>query len=184
MKKITVFLLLLVLLTIFLFFSFKNKNQKLTRENKNSVKVQQKNQQNGGKIWLEIKEKSRIGQKSTLVIFADSKGELITGFDLILNYDKNFFKIDKVVSLINEYQIFEIVKEEFIKITGIKKIENKTLTIFKDTPLVEIDLIPLRQGETNITFDYNPKKTNDSNLINNKSQDILNEVRNIAVEIE
>jgi len=185
MKKLTFYLLLffaLVFTSFFLIMQLKTNQQKIKEKNKISPTLTLKE---GGKMWLALEEKSVILNKPTsILVHSDSNNEAVTGFDIVLKYDKNFWQFIKLNSSVENYQIFQRINGDEIRITGIKKPESKVLTIFKDTPLIKINFLPLKKGPATFNIVFSPKLTNESNLINEESQDILQKVTNLQVNIE
>jgi len=185
MKKLTFYLLLffaLVLTSFFLIGQIKINRQKIKAKNKISPTLTLKK---GGKMWLVFKEKSVILNKPTsILVYSDSNNEPITGFDIVLKYDKNFWQFIKSSPLLEDYQIFKRINDDEIRITGIKKPESKVLTIFKETPLIQISFLPIKQGITEFNIVFSPNKTNESNLINENNQEILTDVKDLKINIK
>lgn len=175
-------LLILSATSFFLLFSLnKTKNQNQT----GSINQIITKANPVGKIYLQIEEKELfLNQPFKLLVFADSSDEPITGFDVVLTYDPKKLEFKNLNSLIPEYQIFKKVEGNEIRITAIKPLEVKTLTIFKNTPLMEIFFSPQRPGETEVNLEFSPNAKNESNLINNQTEDILSQVEGVKLNIK
>lgn len=139
-----------------------------------------------GQFILKTKNQKKIfSQNEPIIIsvFADSSNQSISGYDVVLIFDQQRINFSSAKSLINDFQVFTQQKENKLFITGTKKLSANQPIVFSQTPILEITFQPKQKGQINIFFDYQPKSTKDSNLINEKTQDILEKVEGISLEI-
>jgi len=81
---------------------------------------------------------AKLGGNLELLIEADSDNKVISGFDLLLNYDKTAFDFVKVDTLDKDYKVFNYKAPTHLSITGSRDLSSKI-----QAPLVKINLIKL-----------------------------------------
>src|SRR3989338_1851 len=121
------------------------------------------------------------GQKVTLFVYADSKGQDITGYDAVVRYDHTYLAFEEVKSLPEGIDIYETNDEmssnfSDLIVTGVKSLNHEDPFIFDNTAVAEITFTALERGEVNLSLVYEPGSSSDSNLIDNKNLDILNDI--------
>lgn len=105
--------------------------------------------------WVELKPESEnfeIGKESTLNIYGSSNGKDITGYDMLIGIDKEYFDIVSIESQIEGFSIFHFDRDLYQSITGIKAPQDKKETPFSDTKMIKIVVKPKKKGETLITI--------------------------------
>lgn len=125
-----------------------------------------------------------IGEPVTLV-FSASATDSIVGYDVSLPIDTNLVTIDSKMGIAPEFQFIPTVEKNMILVTGSKNLTVKTPVYLKNTPLFELVVTPKARG----TITFNPMfiqfgKTNDSNLINSNTKDVLQQTVGTTIEVK
>lgn len=126
----------------------------------------------------------QVGELVTLLVAADSKGASITGYDVILNFDPKMVSFVEVKGRLDEFQVFSSTKDGKVFVSAIKKLNAKQESVFSETQLIGVNFKTTDTGEVNFTFDFIEGATNESNLIDEKSQDVLRQVEGMKVVID
>lgn len=139
-----------------------------------------------GSLTLKAKNNETVtSQKNpvTLYVYAYSDNQPITGYDAILNYDST--KVDFVShkNLQPDFQVFTKKEKNRLIITGIKNLNSTATTVFTDSSLVELTFQPQKTGQVNFSIEYTPDSKKDSNLITDKTSEILGKVEGIKLYI-
>lgn len=137
---------------------------------------------------LTLKAKSNetfVSQKKplTLYVYADSDNQPITGYDVILNYDSSLVNFINHKNLQPDFQIFTKKEKDRLVITGIKNLNSATPTVFADSSLIELTFQPQKTGQVNFSIEYTPDSKKDSNLITDKTAEVLGKVEGIKFNI-
>lgn len=137
------------------------------------------------KLYLKTKDGKTVysqNQTIALVAYADSLNQPISGYDILLNYDQTKVKFLNQQNLLPEFQIF-IPDKNKLTITGVKKLEAKSASIFNNTPLLELNFGGLTAGPVAFNIEYTSSSKKDSNLIDDQSKDILQQVQSLNILI-
>lgn len=135
---------------------------------------------------LKTKDQTTTGKKEdtvTVLVLADSKGERITGYDVVLRYDQKILDFVEARSRLSDFQAISTTKDGTVTITGVKKLTTDKPSVFDQTVLLETDFIAKELGSTMISFDFSPGQTNESNLINEQSEDVLADNQGMVIKI-
>jgi len=137
-----------------------------------------------GRFWLELTNpETKLAEPINLIVRGDSNKNSITGFDLILSFDQKQMKFVSQKNLNEEFEVFRTVKDDVVNITAIKKLNSNTSTVFDKTPLIELTFQPIKSGKSDFRFEFTPQSKTDSNMINDKSEEILEKVSGLKVEV-
>jgi hypothetical protein len=190
-NKTYIFIIVSFLSIMFLGFLFLLKNKKTSEHEAISIQNDKVRAVlptvilNRGSFQLETKDniiRFPIGQEATFFVKADSDGQSIAGYDVVLEYDKNAFDLVKANSLIPDFKIFNFRSGSHTSITGTKSIESSKSFVFKNTPLVEMAFRPKKAGRFNFILKQviNKERTK---MIDDKTNVTYPNVNNIALEI-
>ncbi len=124
-----------------------------------------------------------VGQPITLVVVANSAGQPIAGYDVVVKYDPNSASFVSSKSLLDDFQAFPDKTASAAAITAVRKL-NVSNTPFTDTALAEFVFQPKSSGTLQFSLDFVPASTRDSNLIDETSKDILGGVQGITVRVQ
>ncbi len=137
-----------------------------------------------GSLTLKAKNNETVvSQKNpiTLYVYADSDNQPITGYDVILNYDSTKVEFVNHKNLQLDFQVFTKKDKDKLSITGIKNLNSTTPTVFTDSSLVELTFQPQKTGQVDFSIEYTPDSKKDSNLITDKTTEILGKVEGIKL---
>ena len=181
--------LIFVILALFLFWQKKQKSQSLsqtetkTNLSPSSTPIPQKEK---GVLTLKTKDNQTIVSQNTpftIYIYAHSDNQSITGYDVVLNYNQEIVQFIDHKNLQSDFQIFVKQNKNQLMITGVKKLTSNNPTIFADSPLIELTFQPKKTGSVTFSFDFTPQSKKDSNLINEKTEEILGKVEGVSLSI-
>lgn len=120
----------------------------------------------------------------TLTVFADSVGENISGFDLVLNYPAGIVSYSEKKNLeAGDFDLFGGAKNGKLVLTGVKKLNAQKPSVFQETPLVELMFKPVSTGKAVFTFEAVPDSKKDSNLITDTNEDVLGQTASVEIFI-
>jgi len=100
-------------------------------------------------------------------VIASSNNYDITGFDLLVELENAADLKDVTVSLLlSSFSLYQTKKENFLILTGVKKLNFSQPTVFSNTPLVEIKLTkPVKINLKNTWGKYTSKLVDNQNNI-------------------
>lgn len=149
-----------------------------------------------GVLTLSLKNQKvsyQIGDIITVVVSADSDNKSISGYDAVLSYDSSKVTFSKVKNVRDDFQTF--VKKGVVSpvtLTGVKKLDASEVSVFSGTPLAEVSFI-VKTGalidtssihpSAEFNLGFIPGSTQDSNLIDEISEDVLGKVAGVAITI-
>lgn len=119
-------------------------------------------------------------QPLTLLVLADSSGQPITGYDLVFILDETKVGFLSQKNLYPDFQLFPSQNDSNLILTGVKKLTSQTAAVFNNTPLVELNFSPKKTGRVDLGLLFKPGSKKDSNLINEKSEEILDKVEGLT----
>lgn len=144
----------------------------------------------GGSIVLAALQRDyQVGENIAVKVRVSTGGHSSLGTDLVLRYDPTILEASSsaitVGKIYNEYPMRVVDEQEgLVKISGIGSLSEKQS--FNGSGIfATINFRALKTGKTNLLIDYTAKATNDSNIINNQTnEDILEEVGNLDLNIQ
>lgn len=128
----------------------------------------------------------KAGDTVSLFVYADSKGQEITGYDAVLRYDSKRVRFESVKSVLEGMDIYETEDEldtgmsELI-VTGIQSLSVTQPFVFTNTALAEVTFTVLQSGPTTIQLVYEPGSQRESNLITTHNEDIVSSVMGMTL---
>lgn len=173
-----VFFIALVLLAALLFYKSTKVIKPDTSKSSNNKQPLIK-KETTGKFTLKSSSDQNIyltGEEIILNLFADSYGESIVAWDFVLEYNSQAITFVSAESMHQDFDIFADDNQSKIILTGVKKIEVENPTIYKDAVVARIRLRVENKGPAGFKAQFTPGKLDDSNLMDQKSRDILEEV--------
>jgi len=134
-------------------------------------------------LFCERKE-FKLGEKIEIQVMVDSGGYKTNGVDVVLNFDPQYLKFEKLDYSESLFKTFPpyLVEKEKIRFSALSlpqesfEGKGKVATLFFKT---------LKKGETKISFDFQPHSTTDSNIaLYGKGKDVLQKVNNLSISIK
>lgn len=177
-----VFLFIVLALTIFQIFKsrlFPVKNQ--TEESGQNIN------QNSNQSSMQIqtnKAAYSLSEKVLIKVVANSAGEVVRAFDVLIEYDPEFLSLtNKKSPALSDFTYYGSNSAKLLQVSAVQKPESKTQQVFADTSLFELEFTPKKAGKTSFKIVFVPNSTTESNLINEKSNDILTTASGTEIEI-
>lgn len=124
------------------------------------------------------------GETINLYVYADSVNQPVVGYDVVLNYDSNLTEFVEHKNFLSDFQVFIKKEKKQLFITGIKNITSNTKSIFSEIPIISLIFKAKSKGKTAFSLEFKPNQKNESNLINEKSEDLLGKVIEAKIEIK
>ncbi len=125
----------------------------------------------------------KVNQSLNMQIIADSAGEEIVGFDILLVYDKNAFDFVKALSLLSDFKVYTYESENYLVLTVVKSPQSNSPSIFKEMPVLTLSFTPKTSGQfVFILKEKIGKET--TGLMNNKTERIVPALSDLKIEIE
>lgn len=116
------------------------------------------------------------------MIVADSGGENIVGWDLLVAYDPTAFDFIRAESNIDDFEIYTFKRSDYLSITAVKSLESEASSVFKNTIVASLVFQPKKTGQFAITLKDSLGKEK-SNLINDKTQKINPQLNSLTLSI-
>lgn len=123
------------------------------------------------------------GDTIPLTVIADSFQMPIVGYDVVVQYDPDTVAYKNVNNLQKEFDVVPAVQANRVILTGIKKLEIKEGTKFSSTPLAELTFEATSEGPAAFSIVFEKGKTNDSNLMTDTNEDILDTIKTDTIAI-
>jgi hypothetical protein len=142
-------------------------------------------QEKGGWMKLKVKERNAttVFQPIVLTLFADSGNNVVAGFDLVLSYSPQKVAFKQVDNLSENFEISTTNEKDRLIITGYLKPGQEKKEVFNSAPLLNITFEAQTPGRAEFKIIWEKSQKNESNLINDKTEDILNAVEGTYVDI-
>ncbi len=134
-------------------------------------------------VLSDTKKVYKVGDTITFSIVGDSAGAQVKGYDAVFKFDSGKVQF---VSEKNLYPLFPYRRRilgNWVIITGVQPFSKTTKNIFSKTPLMGITFKATAPGVAYFPVSYIPDSTNDSNLIDTASNDMLSSATGIVVQI-
>lgn len=175
--KPALFLLVLILVIFIASQKLLNKTE-IQTETKSDLS--QKGKEAKGSLTLvsdEDKTSYNSGEKMILIVEADTKSHPISAFDIVLNYDNNFVNYVSAKSLVGDFQIVSVNRNNKVTITGFKKGGAKGPVAFDKARIVEVVFSAKGAGKADFSLSFVPGRTTTSNLVDEAGMQRLGKVK-------
>lgn len=117
-------------------------------------------------------------------VIASSGSNAITAFDTVIEFDSEFLNLTKKNSPpLKEFDYYGKNEDKLIRVSAVRKVDGNTTPTFNNTILFDIEFTPKKKGKTTLKIINMPGATNDSNLLNSESQDILERTQGLEITI-
>ena len=116
-----------------------------------------------------------VGENIELSIYADTKGQKVSGFDIVLPIPASQAKIISAESLQTGMTVKVNQLADSTYVTGVMSLENtdEATRAFLNEPIVHLVLKPFVTTALPISLIFTPGETSDSNLVLEDARDIL-----------
>lgn len=124
-----------------------------------------------------------LSETIPISIKASSATSIVTGFDVLIEYDPQFLTIlNKKSPPLEDFIYYGQNTDKTIQVSAVAKPNSKD-QIFENTTLFDLELKPVKSGKTTLKLIYLPNATNDSNIIDTSSNDILGSARGLELQL-
>jgi len=124
-----------------------------------------------------------LAQPLVLQATADSHGQEVVGFDILLDFDQSAFTFVKAESPDPTFSVFANLTPTHISITGIKKTSVKAISPLAKSPILNLTFQPKKAGS--FTFTLSPKKGRETTKLVNTNSKIFNPVvQSVTVQLK
>jgi len=118
-----------------------------------------------------------------LAVKADSNGQNISGFDLLIGYDNDAFNLVKASPQKTQFAIYPYQRNGYLAITGTKMINVNETTIFKEDEVIEL-VFQAKSGGRH-TFSLEPAIGRETTKMVDGKANILNvQTNEITVDVD
>jgi hypothetical protein len=178
---------LIVSVMVFSFFLFMQNRDEKNRENNTGSSADSSAQERrvNGKMMIKVKD-NKLNHKEnetiTLILYIHSQGELITGYDASIKFEPELVRFENQKNLFEDFKHFRKVGGEWLLLSAARGLDTQPF-ILNEKAVMEFSFKALKAGNPSFHLSLVPNGTNDSNLININSQDILSEVNSVSVVV-
>lgn len=126
---------------------------------------------------------NKLSGPLNLTLTADSNGDNVTAFDILISYDPMAFEFVSAKSADPNFQVYPYVKDGGLDLTVVKTGSSATPSVFKDEDVVNLVFQPKKIGQS--TFKVVPsigKET--TKFVNDKTEVIYPEMNSILITVE
>ncbi len=138
-----------------------------------------------GSMLLQVKDNQTVvvGDSVTVSVLA-STVDPIVGFDVVLNFDPQRLSYLGVQNQIEAFLLVPTSERGQVIVTGTKKLLIKEAQTVNNVSLVQVTFKAVSAGQAPFSLAFTKGATNDSNLINTQSKDVLGKVAGATVTIK
>lgn len=122
------------------------------------------------------------GQPVNLTVVADSGGENIVGWDLLVAYDPAAFEFIRADSILTDFKIYSFQGRDYVSLTSIKSLQSNTPAVFKKTVVASLVFQPKKKGRFTLTLKDSLGKEK-TNFVNTVTKRISPQLNQITIEI-
>lgn len=107
----------------------------------------------GGSMKLQSLDGSvgQVGKPVSFAVIADSAGKDIVGFDIVLDYNPAQFELQNAAANAGGFKVSSSTKKGILAVSGYKLVGEKNPTVFANTQIATITLIPKQTGSFKIS---------------------------------
>ncbi|NTU46950.1 hypothetical protein HGA88_04975 [Candidatus Roizmanbacteria bacterium] len=123
-------------------------------------------------------QKLTVGIPIRVEIVGSSLNHAVTGYDVIVSYDKKTLTLVSAQSLLPSFNLFKIEKETGVTLTGVLSLAEKKGEILSATPFIALNFVPKTYGAKTISVmpSLNKSKTQFIDQDNNSFLPLGNEI--------
>lgn len=138
----------------------------------------------GGTMRLQSLDGSvgQIGKPVTVAVIADSAGDDIVGFDVLVDYNEGQFEFRSATVNASGFKIATSTQKGVLAVSGYKTLGEKNTAVFNNTQIATITLVPKQTGSFRIAPVSSVGKAT-SKMVTAAKQIILPELDSVNVVI-
>ncbi len=123
-----------------------------------------------------------LGQDVDVVLGGDSKSIPVSGYDAVIVYDPTILTFVNATNGRDEYNIFTSKGEGKVMVTAGLKLSDKPSAL-SDSILASVRFKVIKAGSSTISLSFTPGSKTDSNMLSDKTEDILGSVDDVIVRV-
>lgn len=123
-----------------------------------------------------------LNNEIKVFLIADSQNKNISGFDIILNFNKKNFDFIKANSLLSDFDIYPSVDGDRLILTGVKSLSSKKPISFNNTSLLEIIFKAKNRGNFDLLLEDQFVK-NKTKMVDEETNVLKPNLENLNLEI-
>ena len=141
-------------------------------------------QSNKGQLFLkkENDTSTRTNQNFNIILKADIANEDVVGFDIVFSFDKESLDFLSAQSLLDDFTLIPVKKENYIRLTMAKKPQAQQSTFLKDRAVISLTFKAKKTGSS--TIKVLPQIDNEkTQFINKKTEIIYPAIDEIKIDV-
>lgn len=119
----------------------------------------------------------------TVLVEASTPDTPVIGYDIVIPYNPEIMSYSSAQSSDERFTLIANQKNNTLVITGVKKPEHKEKITLSSTVLAKVTFKALRKAHYEMKPLFGLNKTNDTNLMSEKGNDITGKVQGMAINI-
>lgn len=131
-------------------------------------------------VFIDPEKKYRVGNTVKVLIKADSKGEDVQGYDVVLLYSGKA-KFLEVKNLLPDFEMYVSDDRQKVSVTSPKKLTGTSTNVFKSTDVLEFSFKLNEPGVTSFTIESKKGSRDESNMFGIQNIDLLGAVKNAQI---
>ena len=164
--------------------SNQSKTEVTTDAQKDQVEIEKVRELPKGKMsFVADKSVYSIGDTITIKVMTDSALLPLVGYDVLLSQNPNITFVD-FTSMLSDFDAIKSVSTSDILLTVAKHLDALRPTTLKGEVIATITYKASKVGSVDLKPEFVPFATTDSNLMDDKSTDLLGEVKGVMFEIK
>ncbi len=129
------------------------------------------------------KDCCEVGKTFKLGLKVDSGGTAINGFDAVILFDNSQFNFQSSQTDNDQFDIVTVSQSNGISVAGIIKATEAKPVVVEGT-IVYLQFTAKTAGQGKFSFEFAPGRTDDSNIVNIGSTDILKTVEELNIKVK
>lgn len=118
-----------------------------------------------------------------LEIIAGSEQKSIVGYDVVVKFEEGAVDILSAKSLLPDFDLYPVARSDYYILTGTRKLESNEPTVFDNTPIARLTIMPKKIGALTIAIADN-LGLEKSQLVDDKTQILIPQVGEITIKIK
>ncbi len=138
-----------------------------------------------GRMKLETDSRTTTfvpNQEISIILSGDSKEVPVGGYDAVINYDPSILEFVGAKSEMNDFDFFTTQKTNQISLTASLKLTSSAAPL-TDAILATLRFKTKKEGTTLMNFQYELDATTDSNMLSDKTKDVLGTVSDLTLVV-
>jgi hypothetical protein len=117
------------------------------------------------------------------LVKADSLGNDVSGFDILIGYSQDAFSLTGVSDLSTMFKSYPLKKNNLLIVTGTKKLQVNSNSVLKGEDIVEVNLACLKKGQYSFTLLTTSDKEK-TQMVNAESKIVYPDLNQIQIKVE